>query len=121
MISATGTLYMSKTRPLASTAADGTFQLTLLAMDRIGPHKVEPWHLTWSGPEAKEFWLAHQHELKPGQPLHFCATGVQSFARKGWAPETHARVQSCALAPHRVMAGTALPPIDQPTRQLQSH
>lgn len=94
-----GTLYMSRTPPLATTAADGQFQLTLLLMDRMGPHRVEPWRVTWSGPEARAWWQAHEQALPPGQPLAIRATAIRSFVSGRTAPETHARVLSCALVP----------------------
>ena len=52
----TGTLFLSKTRPLAGPVDSGTFQLQLFAVDRIGAHQVEPWRLLWTGPEAQLFW-----------------------------------------------------------------
>lgn len=69
MMRATGTLYMSKARPLPTTALDGMFSLTLLAYDRLGPHQVEPWRVVYSGPLAHEFWQQYKDALKPGAPI----------------------------------------------------
>ena len=66
---ATGTLFMSKTPPLATVAKDGTFTLTLLTYDRMGAHKVEGWRISHFGPKAQAFWAEHQAALKPGTPL----------------------------------------------------
>jgi len=56
---AQGTVFMSRTRPVADTSADGKFRLVLLAMDRIDSHRVEPWRITWTGEEARAFWAEH--------------------------------------------------------------
>lgn len=98
---ATGILFIGNTRPLASTAADGTFQLTLLAMDRIAPHKVEPWRITWAGPQAQAFWEQHQAALQSGQPISVQAHGIRTFTTTGKfaRTETHANVTALALAP----------------------
>ena len=61
----TGLLFLSKTRPLAGMASDGAFQLQLFALDRIGPHQVEPWRLLWCGPKAQLFHAQHG-EAGPG-------------------------------------------------------
>ena len=95
---AQGTLYMSRTAPLAVRAADGTFQLSLLLMDRIGPHCVEPWRVVWTGEAARAWWQANQGALQPGQALQVQACGMRAFVANGRAPETHARVIGCALA-----------------------
>lgn len=98
MIAASGTLFLSKTRPLATTAADGTFALTLLAFDRVWAHQVEPWRITYSGLDARRFWSAHEHDLLPGQPLSVELERVRVFATPR-APELQAQVHSIALAP----------------------
>lgn len=108
---ATGILFIGNTRPLANTAADGTFQLTLLAMDRIAPHKVEPWRITWAGPQALAFWEQHQAALQSGQPINVQAQGIRTFTtagRFGPLTETHANVTALALAPRYT------PPLSQP-------
>lgn len=99
MITATGTLFLGKTAPLATTAAEGTFALTLLAFDRIGAHQVEPWRITWCGDDAKAFWQTHQHDLTVGQPLHACLNRIRTFARSGHGPEFVASVVLMYLAP----------------------
>jgi hypothetical protein len=77
----TGILYLSKAAPVVSTAADGSFVLTLMAVDRIGPHQVEPWCLTFTGLQAKLFWAVHQATLQPGQPLRVTWHGLRVFMR----------------------------------------
>ncbi|MDP3651072.1 MAG: hypothetical protein Q8R67_05245 [Rhodoferax sp.] len=103
MMQSTGILFTSKTKPLLTKALDGTFALTLLAFDRIGPHTVEPWRITYFGPEAKVFWDTNQAALmQPGQPLAIEAQRQRAFdtgGRFGVAPEIHATVTRMALAP----------------------
>lgn len=64
-----GTLFLSRTKPQATQAKDGSMALTLLALDRIGPLQVEPYLITWTGPQAQAFWELHHAELVPGVPL----------------------------------------------------
>jgi hypothetical protein len=101
MMQSTGILFTGKTKPLATTALDGTFALTLLAFDRIGAHQVEPWRLTFYGPEARAFWDTAQPALAtPGQPLLVEAQRLRTFGggRFG-APEVQATATRIALAP----------------------
>ena len=72
MMQHTGPMYLSrKTKPAATRARDGTFALTLLVLDRIGPAlgEVESYLLTWSGPVANAFWDMHGADLTPGTAL----------------------------------------------------
>ena len=69
MMTAHGTLVLSKTAPLATTAADGTFVLTLHAYDRQGPHQVESWRVVYSSTTAKDFWQQCKAHLVPGCPI----------------------------------------------------
>ena len=96
---AEGLLFMSRTRPIAGPAADGKFQITLLAMDRMRPNQVEPWRITWTGEEAREFWNTCQTALTPGQPLRVVAQHMQGFSARHLAPEIHAHAISIQLAP----------------------
>lgn len=101
MMRATGVLFLGKTAPLASVAADGMFTLTLLAMDRIGPHQVEPWRITWAGPAAHQFWSEYGHTvLKPGQPIEVALERIRTFTTGKWsAAESHAHAVDIRLAP----------------------
>ena len=65
----TGTLFLSRTPPQASTALCGAFQLQLLLLDRLGPHHTEPWRATWTGVAAQRFWQTHHAALLPGAAL----------------------------------------------------
>lgn len=51
----TGTLFLSRTPPQASTALCGAFQLQLLLLDRLGPHH--------------SFWQENASTLKAGAAL----------------------------------------------------
>lgn len=108
MMSASGLLLLSKTKPLASVAADGTFALTLLAFDRIGAHQVEPWRVVWSGPAAQAFWRACAQWLVPGQPIRVEVDQLRAFSLcgpHGSAPEFLVRATLIDLAP-RLHGGT---------------
>lgn len=96
----TGTLFLSRTKPEAGTAASGAFQLQLLLFDRLGPGAVEPWRVCWSGPAAHDFWEQHQAELLPGAILHVALERVRIHLIYGHPPrcEIHARVITAELA-----------------------
>ena len=55
----TGTLYLSRTRPVVDTAPDGAWRLTLLLLDRQGTHETEAWRVRWVG-DAARAWHAQQ-------------------------------------------------------------
>lgn len=98
---ATGLLFLNKTRPLATTAADGTFQLTLFAIDRIGPHRIEPWAVRWTGPAAQSFWQAHRQQLSPGAAIRVTTSRFRSFVQRGLQPEIHATADQIELVAGR--------------------
>lgn len=102
MMCATGILFLGKTAPLATQATDGVFLLTLLAFDRMAPHKVEPWRITWSGAEAKTFYTAHQASLKAGQPI---ATTVQCM--RTFTNGRFGKTEILAMATHIELAPLA--------------
>lgn len=99
MMTAQGLLFLGKTRPLVTTAADGTFQVTLLAVDRLGPHQVEPWRITWAGAQAQAFWADRSSAMQPGQPLTVELERIRTFTNGRNAPEFHAAVRALDLAP----------------------
>lgn len=98
----TGRLFMSKAPPLAGTASNGAFQLQLFALDRIGPHQVEPWRLIWNGPEAQQF---HRHHGTGGPgagtvlQVQCCNARAHQSGRVG--AEIVAHVITCQIAPQR--------------------
>ena len=73
----TGIWHLSKTRPHAQRAADGTFAVVLLVMDRQGPHQVEPWRVTYSGEAAHAWWQAEGSSLQPGDTLRLALTHMR--------------------------------------------
>lgn len=100
MMRATGILFMSKTPPTAAVAADGVFNLTLLAYDRLGPQKVEPWRLIYSGERAREFWDFCEQRIQPGQPLHIDAERIRIVTLPApKVPEFQAHATRIQLAP----------------------
>ena len=109
----TGTLFMSKTRPIVAKGADGSFRLELALVDNMGRNPAtgrdekEAYRVRWSGPEAKAFWEAHQGDLTPGTPLHAELTrlrahpGPQTYPPM---PELRGRVVRLQLLPRRTPA-----------------
>lgn len=95
----TGMLFLSRHRPQAAPTLCGTFQLQLLAYDRIGPHQTEPWRIVWSGAAAKRFWEEHQAALLPGAVLQVELEAARLHALRSKPPtaEMHARVVSMKL------------------------
>lgn len=97
----TGTMFLSRTKPEASAAANGTFQLQLLLFDRLGPGVVEPWRVAWAGPEAHHFWQQHEADLVPGAVLKVTLERARIHLIFSKPPicEIHARVITVDLAP----------------------
>ncbi|MDD0817182.1 hypothetical protein PSQ39_21285 [Curvibacter sp. HBC28] len=96
----TALMFMPRARPEASTARDGTFQLTLRLLDRLGPGRTEAWLAHWAGPAAQTWWAQHQSELQPGTPVRVQLTCPRThFDRLARSPEIHARVESLAIEP----------------------
>ena len=87
---ATGLLFLSRTKPQARRAADGTFGLLLYALDRIGPHQVESWVVLWHGEEAEAFWAEHRQHLVPGTPIEVTTDRIRAHQLRGCVPEIHA-------------------------------
>lgn len=113
MMQAHGTLCLSKTKPLATTAADGTFVLTLHGYDRQGAHLVESWRVVYSGTPAKDFWQQHKDRLVPGTPITLQAHRV--CAQKAVnSPEFLAYATHIALAPLARQQAQATPTTTQP-------
>lgn len=94
---ATGRLFLSRTRPTARTAADGTFGLQLYAVDRIATHQTESWVVCWYGPEASAFWQQHQAQLVPGAAIHVDTHHFRAHQMRGCVPEIHARAARVRL------------------------
>lgn len=95
----TGMLFLSRQRPQAAPARSGTFQLQLLAYDRIGPHQTEPWRIVWSGVAAKRFWQQHGADLNPGAALNVTleAARTHTLCTRPPTAEVQARVVSMEL------------------------
>jgi hypothetical protein len=94
---AAGTLFLSKTPPQTSRAADGCFQLMLFAVDRIATHQVERWVVIYRGPEAEAFWAAHSDQLQPGRGISLTSNRVRSHVLGRSAPEIHALASQLQL------------------------
>jgi hypothetical protein len=97
-MNAAGTLYLSAEAPIATIAKDGTFVLTLLAIDQFSENLETPWRITWCGSEAAMFWDFSQAYLTENQPLNVRAVDIKTFcnARFGGA-EVHAKADRIAI------------------------
>lgn len=85
MLKHTGTLFLSRAqRPQATQARDGTFCLTLLAIDR-NANLPQPYLLIWTGPHARAFWRMHADEMTEGAELQVELTNLilHSFVPRG--------------------------------------
>ncbi len=100
----TGTLFLSRTPPQASTALCGAFQLQLLLLDRLGPHHTEPWRTTWTGVAAQRFWQTHQAAAARRRPGG--GAGACPHPHAGLPPAT----QRGACARHSLRTGAGAQP-----------
>lgn len=112
-VTTAGQFHVSKTRPNCATAADGTWSVQLLVYDTQGPHRREPWRVTFSGAPARAWWDAEGHTLNPGDTLHLALTHARSHAfGKGFDARTelHARVTTAAITARAGANGAARSP-----------
>lgn len=100
----TGTLFMSRSHPLAQKNAKGEFMLTLCTVNRIAPKQTEAWRLVWTGPEAEAFYNDHKHGLTPGAVLHVEAQDVRTHTITIGQSELTATVCSLVLEQQREAA-----------------
>lgn len=97
----TGTLYLSRTRPVVDTAPDGAWRITLLLFDRQGPQKTEAWRVRWAGEEARAWHAAHKHLLEPGAVLRVQLERARSYLGQANTPEIHAKAICMQIEPKR--------------------
>jgi hypothetical protein len=95
---ATGMVFLSRGGARLTKDSKGEPTLTLMCLDRIANHKVEPWALFWNGAEATEFWHINEHRLQPGTPLNVVVENMRSHAA-GRSIEITAHVVSLTLVP----------------------
>lgn len=93
----TGVFFVGKQPPQWSVEGD-QFVLTLRVVDNQGPGRVEPYMVRWVGEAARTWWSEHQGLMTAGRPLHLQLVNPRSFPGLR-APETHATVAQCSLAP----------------------
>lgn len=93
---ATGMLFLSRTPPTMGKDTKGEPTLTLVCVDRIANHQVEPWKLVWKGQPATDFWRNHAAKLLPGTPLAVVTENMRTH-NFGHMTEVTARVVLCAL------------------------
>jgi hypothetical protein len=122
---AAGTMFLSRTRIETRRAADGTWMLQMLLMDRQAPQRVEPWRVLWGGPQAQAWHEAIGRHLGAGTALQVQCTGMRTLAGpNGTAPELHARLIGApvVLPTSRAMTPQAPPtPAAAPTAHDHNH
>ena len=101
---ATGTLYLGKARPVADTAPDGEFRLTLLLIDNLGGNEKESYRVRWTGPQAQAFWQARSSELVPGAIVRADLERLRATTGATYPPmaELRARVVQLEIVPKRL-------------------
>ncbi len=99
MMTSTGTLTLGDMPPVGMVASDGTFVLTLLLRDLMPVGSaLSTWWVTWSGPQAQQFWQEHGQALLPGTRLHMVCTRIWSFGhRTTGATRIHATVVELSM------------------------
>lgn len=100
---ATGTLYLGKARPVAETAPDGEFRLTLLLIDNLGGSEKESYRVRWTGPKAQAFWQSRSDDLVPGAIVRAELERLRASSGTTYPPiaELRARVISLEIVPKR--------------------
>jgi hypothetical protein len=93
---AAGMLFLSRGGVRLTKDGKGEPTLTLMCLDRIANHQVEPWAIFWKGHAAAEFWRANEQKLQPGTAINVTVENMRSHA-VGRSIEITARVVSCAL------------------------
>lgn len=114
----TGVFFVARQRLQAAADQRDGFKLTLRVVDNQGPGRVEPYLITWKGEEARTWWQANEQRIQPGTPLRLELHNPRSFPGLR-APETHATVHACTLAPLAPSwQGHAHPAEQQPPRAM---
>ena len=98
MIQATGAMRLTGALPLATTALDGTFLLSIRAVEQPSPHAAQ-WLLTWRGDAARLFYARSKSKLHCGAAVMVVACNVRPFViGKLRTTEIHADLLSICLA-----------------------
>ncbi len=78
---AEGMLFLSRTPPALAKDNNGQWTVTLLCVDRIANHQVEPWKLVWKGQQAADWlrvgalWPGRVPEQRARRIEQLCAGG----------------------------------------------
>jgi hypothetical protein len=107
-----GQLFLALPRPVATRAADGTFNLTLRAFSRPSAHVVTPWLIKWAGDAALGFWVLHGSNLLSGMAINVdcCHLTVMDGAGRNAGAEIYARAMLIELASQSTDAGSQAEP-----------
>lgn len=114
-VQATGTWFVGKRAPVAGFAAGGGWQVSFVAYDKIKsrlpgvPPRLEPWHFTWTGEHAHQWWRAHGAQVQAGAALRIHAERMRCHVQADRAAEIHAEVVYLELETRaRVLAAQAM-------------
>lgn len=94
---ATGMLFLSRTPPALTKDSKGEWAVTLLCVDRIANHQVEPWRVIWKGQQAANWLDANRSHLTPGTPLTVTTENLRTHTM-GRSTEITAKATAVALA-----------------------
>lgn len=94
---ATGMLFLSRTPPALTKDSKGEWTVTLLCVDRIANHQVEPWKLIWKGQQAANWLDSHKAHLTPGTPLAVITENIRTHTM-GRITEITAKAFAVAVA-----------------------
>jgi hypothetical protein len=102
-VTTTGPFFVGRARPETETLTDGTFRLTLRVVDNqgviAGRECKEAFLAKWHGPAAANWFAEHGHQLTPGRPLDLELHNLRAVLGRLGAPEIHAVIVRCSLAP----------------------
>lgn len=101
---ATGTLFLSRAKPMVCKIGTGEFMLTLCTVNRIATHQTEAYRLTWRGHEAEAFYTKHKADLTPGTVLHVDLYDIRTHTIAIGQSELSAKVSAIQLDKQRETA-----------------
>lgn len=104
-MNANGIMYLGKSKPVVDATPSGDFRLQLLLVDNLGANKKEAWRVAWTGPQARDFWHAHQADLQPGAIVRCQLEHIRVFPGTNTyppMPELRARAISIEICPKRL-------------------
>lgn len=75
---AAGMLFLGRAPVTLAKDSRGEWTVTLLCVDRIANHQVEPLKLIWKGQQAADWFDANKPKLQPGAVLCAVADNIRT-------------------------------------------